>query len=51
MLRCRPCLDILVKFYTLSYRMFGHMHGVLNIELEKTFITSITINLVYLTTN
>ena len=34
----RACLDSLSKFYTMSHRMFGYMHKVLNI---KKLITQI----------
>jgi hypothetical protein len=39
----RGCLDHLASFFTLSYRMFEHMHKVLNIE--KTLITQIVCKL------
>jgi hypothetical protein len=28
----RPCLVPFPKLYTLSHRIFGHMHGVLNVD-------------------
>jgi hypothetical protein len=34
-----PCLDPTVKFFTLSHRMFEHMHGVLNINEKITNYT------------
>ena len=28
-------LDLMAKFFTMSHRMFGHIHGVLNISKNK----------------
>jgi hypothetical protein len=40
----RPRLVPLQTFFVPSHRMFGHMHGVLNVD-EKQLITKIAINL------